>query len=740
MARQIESKTIFSGVDKVSPIVDKITKNLKPLGNELSKVGKSLQGFGSNTLFKSGAGLTGMFYGLLKPAMQVEKAMANVKKVFGEEKFGSFAGFQKDLTKLSNDLNISLVDIANLTSNLPIMATKNKQELLDIIELTRHSMETMDMDAVRASSSVKTFFNSVGRDYKQAKIALGAINELGNLEGVTNADLIDFGAMGALGTGISAGMKAKEVMALGSAYLSLGQTSDRAKTSAEHAINAMTISSGASKPQRDAFKVIGMTPEQTAEDFASKEIGKGHLNTLVKVFKKINELPLSLREGTFANIFGKEGLGGTKLLAQNLDMLSKRFQIVQNDIKLQNSLSEEYNKKTQTSTFFIEKIFNRLKNLKDLMIISLLPTFKKVADYIDSWADKYDSLSDETKKMIGDAVLLTAGLLTFGVAVGGVSYALGGLAIAMGVVTKASKLMGGADMIGMLGGGALSKSKGNWQKLQDKKNATGWSFKGRSKFNKANLTEKIFGKGMRDISQASLSVSKLVGVVGIAITVFEVLTARVTAVAVPFLPLIGLLALIGGSVYSMIERWDEFKVKFENIGHAFKFFAGSIGIDTEKIGSKFEWLGDIVKNTLGTALLWILDRISESIYGLSMLANYVRYGFSEGGRRNDNLLAWQELAENGKINGLNPDYTGDKSPNQVRISKQQQDWLNKNIKGIQYAQKFREDKMNIVVEILGDKNAKVTTDLNGTNMSTAMKTGGTLTPTLNYTPIPKRGF
>jgi hypothetical protein len=704
---------------------------MNPLTNQLSKVGKSFKDFGGSTLLKSGAGLTGMFYGLLKPAMQVEKAMANVKKVFGEEKFGSFTLFQKDLTRLANDLNISLVDIANLTSNLPIMATKNKQELLNIIELTRHSMETMDMDAVRASTSVKTFFNSVGRDYKQAKIALGAINELGNLHGVTNADLIDFGAMGALGSGISAGLQAKEVMALGSAYLSLGQTAERAKTATEHLLKAMTISGGAKKPQRDALKVIGMTPEGVAESFASKDIDKGHVNTIVKVLDKINALPLSMREGVFAKVLGLEGLGATKLLSKNLDMLVQRFKDVQNETILINSLSDEYKKKTQTSTFYIEKMYNRLKNLKDLMILSLMPTFKKIASYIDVWADKYEALSDETKKTIASTVLITAGLLAFGVAVGGVSYALGGLALAMGAVSKAGKIMGGVDMLGMggIGGGALSKSKSNWKALQDKKIATGWTFKGRSKFNKANLTEKIFGKGTRDISGASLAVSKLVGVVGIAITAFEVFSASATALAVPLLPLIGILTAVGAVVYTIYNRWDKFKGKFEDIGNAFKFLASTLGFETDGISEKFKSFGDIISNYVSRPLSFMLNRIKEAIIGLATFINIAKYGFSEGIRRTENIQASMELRGKDKKYA---DMTGELSPSQKKLQSAMPFDPNNPVY-LNYM-KHKNDNMKIVVEVLGDKNAKVSTNLNGKNVNQSMSTGVTSTPTLNYSP------
>jgi hypothetical protein len=76
VARQIESKTIFSAVDRVSPVTAKIAKGMNPLTNQLSKVGKSFKDFGGSTLLKSGAGLTGMFYGLAKPAMAFEKSMA----------------------------------------------------------------------------------------------------------------------------------------------------------------------------------------------------------------------------------------------------------------------------------------------------------------------------------------------------------------------------------------------------------------------------------------------------------------------------------------------------------------------------------------------------------------------------------------------------------------------------------------------------------------------------------------
>jgi TP901 family phage tail tape measure protein len=735
MSRQIESKTIFSAVDRISPVTAKIAQSMKPLSNQLSKVSDSLKSFGSSAVFKSGAGLGGIFLGAIKPAMNFEKAMANVFKVLDDSHFKKFKltkdTFSSEVLKMSGDMAIDAVSMAQVFENMPLVSLKNQEELLGMAKLVGQSIKTMGIDAVYAGESVKTFYNILGNDYGATQKAINAVNALGNRFGSKPADILESARIGALAQGTGLGLSPEHTLSFATSFIQLGATPERAKTSFDHLTNALIKSSSATKDQKEAFKMLGLTAEKATKMFLSDKSG-----TITDIFTRLSKLDIDKQGIAFIKMFGLEGLNNIKALQKNLPLLQEAFKTVGDPLKYSNSIQEEYFKLSIISAFKIEKAWEKINNTIAKVTNLILPAFGKIADGISNLADKYDTLSPETKKLIGDTLLITTGLLSLGVAVGGVSYALGGLATAMGVASRAYKLMGGADMLmgmGGIGGGAFAKSKSNWQKLGEKKNATGWTFGGRSKLNKANLTEKIFGKGTRDISQASFAVSKMVGVVGIAITAFEVLTATVAALALPLLPVIGVLALVGATVYTMYKRWDEFKVKFKNIGNAFKFFAGSLGMDTDKIGDKFKSLGDIIENVFGSTLLWVLDRISEALYGLSMMSNIVRHGFSEGGRRNDNILAWKELSESGKLNGLTPDFSGEKSPNQVKIAKSQQEWLNTMAGGL-YKLKKSNDNMKIVVEILGDKNAKVTTNLNGKNVNQSMATGNNITPTLNYSP------
>lgn len=626
MSRQIESKTIFSAVDRVSPITAKIAKGMSPLSNQLSKISTSFKDFGSSTLLKSGAGLTGMFLGAVKPAMAFEKSIAQVFKTFDPARVGiTEKSFSKTVRNMSADMGIMATQMAEIFENMPLPEILNIENIssadkykgiMDMANMTAMSLTTMGLEASDAGDKMKSMFNVLGgKDINKVIQTMNAVNEMGNQFGVKPADTLEFlTRQGALGLGNTAKLTNLETTAIGGTMLGFGATPETAKTSFQKMINVGQAYTSATDKQVKAFQKLGTSAKQFAEYWQ-----KSPTDAIIEILNKakgLNEIEVT---PVFKELFGVEGSVNIKTMMLNLDGFVKKLKLVNDEQAINNSVFNEFKKLSKTSSFAVDKLKSSLNNVGIVLGNALLPTITKIADKISEWTKKYEKLNPETKKLIGDTVLFTAGMLAFGVAVGGVSYALGGLALAMGAVSKAGKIMGGADLLGGMGGRALSKSKDNWQKLGDRKNNTGWTFKGRSKFNKANITEKIFGKGVRDISSASLAVSKMVGVVGIAITAFEVLTATVMAVAVPFAPLIAVVSGISIAIYAMYKRWDEFKQKFSEIGISLGILAEQFGLSGAggSIISSCELIANSIGGVIGDSLLLVLDLLDKFILNLA---------------------------------------------------------------------------------------------------------------------------
>ena len=464
VARQIESKTIFSAVDRVSPVTAKIAKGMNPLTNQLSKVGKSFKDFGGSTLLKSGAGLTGMFYGLAKPAMAFEKSMAQVFKTFDPARIGiSNKEFSKTVRNMSSEMGIMATQMADIFENMPLPEILNLDSMnsadkykgiIKMAEMTAMSLTTMGLEAGDAGNKMKSMFNVLGgKDINKVIQTMNAVNEMGNQFGIKPADTLEFlTRQGGLGLGKTAKLTNLETTAIGGTMLGFGATPETAKTSFQKMINVGQAYTSATKKQKEAFQKLGTSAENFAQSWQ-----KSPTDAIIDILDRAKNLKDIEVTPVFKELFGVEGSVNIKSFMLNLDGFAKKLKLVNDENAINNSVFKEFTKLSKTSSFAVDKLKSSFNNLGIILGDALLPHITKIADKISEWTKKYEKLNPETKKMIGDFVVLTAGLLAFGVAVGGVSYALGGLALAMGAVSKAGKLMSGVDMLGMVGGSSAGK-------------------------------------------------------------------------------------------------------------------------------------------------------------------------------------------------------------------------------------------------------------------------------------------
>lgn len=662
MVRQIESKTIFSAVDRVSPVTAKIAKGMSPLSNQLSKISTSFKDFGSSTVLKSGAGLTGMFYGLAKPAMAFEKSMAQVFKTFDPARIGiTEKSFSKTVRNMSADMGIMATQMADIFENMPLPEILNIENMnsadkykgiMDMAKMTAMSMTTMGLEASDAGDKMKSMFNVLGgKDINKVIQTMNAVNEMGNQFGVKPADTLEFlTRQGALGLGNTAKLTNLETTAIGGTMLGFGATPETAKTSFQKMINVGQAYTSATSKQVEAFKKLGTSAKQFAEYWQ-----KSPTDAIIEILNKakgLNEIEVT---PVFKELFGVEGSVNIKTMMLNLDGFTKKLKLVNDEQATNNSVFNEFQKLSKTSSFAVDKLKSSLNNVGIVLGDALLPSITKIADKISEWTKKYEKLTPETKKLIGDTVLFTAGMLSFGVAVGGVSYALGGLVTAMGAVSKAGKLMTGVEALGMFGG--LGGGK---------KNAKGLTPANGNKFIKTMKMPQVLGKSvgvdmlggfdvkpansngkiglLKKMGSVALNVAGAFAFLGVNSTrLFSILSIGARIFSRFVLP-VGIIVGLAEGIY---QKWDKLIYVFDKMGTRLNVLAEAFGLGGAggKIKSGAIFISDLLGDIIGNTLVGLIEMANKLIYALTFSANLIKTkSWSGAGALTDEMIKQQSLS------------------------------------------------------------------------------------------------
>jgi TP901 family phage tail tape measure protein len=672
MLRQIESKTIFGADDKVSPTVKKIVKNLSPLSSQLSKVGNSLKDFGSSALFKSGAGLGSVFLGAIKPAMEFEKSMAQVYKTFDPARIGiSEKSFSKTVRNMSSGMGIMATQMADIFENMPlpeilslegVSSAEKYKGIMNMAEMTAMALTTMGLEAGDAGDKMKSMFNVLGgKDINKVIQTMNAVNEMGNQFGVKPADTLEFlTRQGALGLGNTAKLTNLETTAVGGTMLGFGATPETAKTSFQKMINVGQAYTSATNKQVEAFKKLGTSAKQFAEYWQNSPT-----DAIIDILKRAKGLKDIEVTPVFKELFGVEGSVNIKTMMSNLDGFVKKLKLVNDEQAINNSVFNEFKKLSKTSSFAVDKMKSSLNNLGIVLGDALLPTVTKIADKISEWTKKYEKLSPETKKMIGDTLLITTGLLALGVAVGGVSFALGGLVTAMGVASRASKLMGGFDMLGMIGGfGGKNKTMKNgmipansntlMKKMKMPQvigNNLGVNMLSDFGGKPANANNKLgFFKKLSNLALTTAGAFSFLGIN--SKNLFSVLRVGAGIFSRFVLPV----GIVVGLAEGISKKWNEIGDMFDKIGNKLNVLADSFGLGGAggaiKSGASAiaDWLGD----TIGNTIVGLLDMLDRLIYGLAFSANLAKTkSWSAAGALTDEMIKQQSMSPKEKETQLN---------------------------------------------------------------------------------------
>lgn len=379
--------------------------------------------------------LGGTLYGMIKPAVAFESAMADVKKVVDFDSPEELREMQNEIKNLAKTIPLSLEGLAQIVAAGGQLGVA-KKDLAGFAETAAKMSVAFGTTADEAGQAMAKLSNVLQMPIADMGRVGDVINHLSNNMAATAPEIVEVNLRaGAMGR--SFGLAYNELSALAGTFVAMGKTPQIAAT----AINMLTsrlklmpVSSGAA---RAAFNQLGIS---MAEYTQMIESGKGK-EAILSVLEALQKVQGVKRSQIMNDMFGEQANRHINSLVEGLGNLKANFALVANETDYAGSMQKEFAARSATTENNLQLLKNQMAILATNVGTTLLPAinslvglFGKAAGSLADFAEKHPTLV----KYIGMAVagLASAKLATFALGYG-FTFLKGGALAIMGVFTKA---------------------------------------------------------------------------------------------------------------------------------------------------------------------------------------------------------------------------------------------------------------------------------------------------------------
>lgn len=472
-----------------------VGKKLEEVGNNITKIGKKVTDLGdklTKTLTTSILGLSAIG---VKTAIDFESAFAGVEKTVD--------GTEEQMNELREGIKKMSTELPSTTKEISAVAEAAGQlgiQTDNVLSFTKTMIDmgnSTNLSSDEAATSLARFANITQMSQKDFDKLGSSIVDLGNNFATTESEIVEM-SLRLAGAGKQVGMSEGQILGLATALSSVGIEAEMGGSAISKALvkmqNAVELggkklnpilektgmslrdlelmSANNSKDFKNLADNIGMTSTELnqlirsgseLEDFASisgmtaeqfkkdwEEDATGALTAFIKglgtaeergesAIVLLSEMGLTevrlrdslLRAANAGNLFNDAIKTGTKAWKQNT------------------ALTNEANKRYETTASKITTTVNRIKNLVMNLGEKLLPTINKILDKSEKWIEKLGKLDDRQKENIIKIGLMVA-------SAGPLIKVLGTLTTSIGTVTKGIGTF--SQAIGVMSTGGVSAS------------------------------------------------------------------------------------------------------------------------------------------------------------------------------------------------------------------------------------------------------------------------------------------
>ena len=370
--------------------------------------------------------------GYTKEAIEFESAMSDIRKVVNFDSPQQFKEMGKDILNMSTRIPLAAEGLAAIVAAGGQSGIARK-DLISFAESAAKMGVAFDITADQAGEMMAKWRTAFKMGQPEVVELADKVNYLSNKTAATAPLISDVvtrvGPLGAIG-GVAAG----EIAALGASIVGAGINSEMGATGIKNLILALTSGESATKTQAGAFAALGLDAVEMSE-YMQKD-AKGAILTVLEGLKGLDK---AKQASVLKDLFGKESLGAISPLISNLDELKKNFERVADKSKYANSMEDEFQEKSKTTSNSVMLMDNSIKAVKISMGDGLLPIIGPVASGIGDLAKWIRELSEAYPNATAGALGLVFGFAGVAAGVSGLGFLISGAMLTFQTFTPVLK-------------------------------------------------------------------------------------------------------------------------------------------------------------------------------------------------------------------------------------------------------------------------------------------------------------
>jgi TP901 family phage tail tape measure protein len=378
--------------------------------------------------------LGGTLYGMIKPAIAFESAMADVKKVVDFDSPEELRQMESDIKNMSRTIPLSVDGLAKIVAAGGQLGVP-KEQLTAFAETASKMSVAFDMSADDAGQSMAKLSNVLQMPISEMGRVGDVINHISDKIAATAPEIVEVNLRaGAMGK--SFGLAYNEVSALAGTFVSMGKSPEIAGTAINMLASRLKLIPVSTGAARKAFDQLGISMSDYTTLIESGN-GKESLMIVLEALKKVQGVK---RSQIMRDMFGEMATKHVNSLVEGLDTLKSNLRLVGDETAYAGSMQREFERRSDTTEGKLQLLKNRMSELAINAGSTLLPVinsvagiFGKAASTLAGFAEKHPMLI----KYIGLAVagLASAKIATFALGYG-FTFLKGGVLSIMGIFTQ----------------------------------------------------------------------------------------------------------------------------------------------------------------------------------------------------------------------------------------------------------------------------------------------------------------
>lgn len=313
----------------------------------------------------------------VKQAMQMEDAMAEIKKVVDFTSPDGLQKMQAALEKMSLSIPITAEGLAKITAAAGQAGIAEK-DLIRFTETAAKMGVAFDISAEEAGEMMAKWRSGMNLTQDQVESLADATNALSNNNAAmakqVGEALKRYGALGKV-----AGLTEKQTAAMAATIIGAGAEAEVAATGMNAFMRALTKGGSMTDLQKAAFGNLGFDALQL-----QKDVQKNAPKTIFAVLEAVKtKLPKELQMQYLTAMFGEEGARAMGPMLANTEKLRENFDLVAESEKYAGSMEKEFLSRSATTSNALELASNAMSYFARAVGDPMLGTLKdRALDFV----------------------------------------------------------------------------------------------------------------------------------------------------------------------------------------------------------------------------------------------------------------------------------------------------------------------------------------------------------------------